>query len=105
MVASRLSGESTAETKKEEEVQQKEETKKEETKIEEPKKEETKKEGTKEEGSNKEKGDWVLAMFSFTKTPDTPELSFNEGDQMRVLRRFPGGWMEVIFFFVIFFFC
>jgi len=44
-----------------------------------------------------EEGEWVRGLYTYTKTEGTPELSFGEGDLMKVLRRFPGGWMEVKF--------
>ena len=40
--------------------------------------------------------EWVEAIYDYTKTPDTPELSFNVGDKMKVLRKFASGWMEVL---------
>ena len=46
----------------------------------------------------------MRGLYAYTKTEGTPELNFGEGDLMKVLRRFPGGWMEVLFFFSFFFF-
>mmetsp|Transcript_14683 Transcript_14683/g.41773 ORF Transcript_14683/g.41773 Transcript_14683/m.41773 type:complete len:908 (-) Transcript_14683:200-2923(-) len=41
-------------------------------------------------------GDWVEALYAYEKSPDTPELTFDVGAKMKVLRRFPGGWMEAM---------
>ena len=50
-----------------------------------------------EEGDNgeNEAEEWVVSVYEYTKTPDTPEHSFDIGQKMKVVRRFPGGWLEV----------
>ena len=38
--------------------------------------------------------EYVVAIYDYTATPGTPELSFQQGDRLLVVQHFGSGWME-----------